>query len=48
MSGPPATATPSPTEKAGSGPRDGTWIVPSTHRISRATWMIANRPKPRV
>ena len=48
ISGLPAMATPSPTEKAGSGPMAGIRRLPSTHVMSSATWTTANRPKPRV
>ena len=32
----------------GSGPIDGTWIVPSAHARSSATWTVANSPNPTV
>ena len=44
----PTMPTPRPTEKAGSGPRAGTWTLARTQTMSRATWSVANRPKPTV
>jgi hypothetical protein len=44
----PAAGSPRPIENAGSGPTEGTWIVPSAQSSSTMTWMVANSPNPSV